>query len=283
MSNATVYCSAASVSLDVLAEAITWAFEGYFYPMRLSGQLLARRVRIEQIDLHASSVLLAEGRPAGVALLALRGERAWCGGFGLAPPLRGRGLAHGLCADMLERARAAGARVCQLEVLTRNRRALQTYTRAGMRPLRDLLLLEWRADPAAPSAPPHEALEPAAPEQLLQHYHALHSGRAAWQRELPSLLARTGSQALALHAPDAARPYLLFAADGQTARVLDIGVRDPAQAGPLLRALQARYAEVLCVNEPADSPLLPLYQAAGFRESDRQHELATSLDQTQLQ
>ena len=277
MSNTISFISAAAVSLDLLAAALTRTFEGYFYPMHMTGELLARRVRIEQIDLHASSVLLADGEPAGVALLAVRGERSWCGGFGVAPPFRGQGLAHRLCADMLQRARAAGARECQLEVLTRNQRALHTYARAGMRPLRDLLLLEWRAAQAGQPVPLGVEVAPAAPEQVLQHYHALHTERASWQRELPSLLARTGGYALALPSPDAVRPYILFAADARTARVVDIGARTSAQAEQLLRALQSRYAEVICFNEPADSALLPAYQASGFSESDRQHELSMEL------
>jgi GNAT superfamily N-acetyltransferase len=277
MSNAISCISAAAVSLDLLATTLTRAFEGYFYPMHMNGELLARRVRVEQIDLHASSVLLVDGEPAGAALLAVRGERSWCGGFGVAPPFRGLGLAHQLCTDMLQRARAAGARECQLEVLTRNQRALHTYTRAGMRPLRDLLLLEWRAAQAGRFAPPSVEVLSAAPEQVLQHYHALHSERASWQRELPSLLARTGSHALVLPSSDAAWPYILFAADTQTARVVDIGAHTPDQAEQLLRALQVSYAEVVCVNEPADGSLLPAYYASGFSESDRQHELLMEL------
>jgi hypothetical protein len=41
----------------------------------------------------------------------------------------------------------------------------------------------------------------------------------------------------------------------------------------LLAALQTRYARLISVNEPAESVLTPAFEAAGFIEADRQHEL----------
>jgi hypothetical protein len=57
------------------------------------------------------------------------------------------------------------------------------------------------------------------------------------------------------------------------ARVEDIGAHNVEQAAMLLAALQARYVRLVSVNEPTDSALTPAFEAAGFTEADRQHEL----------
>ncbi|GAB4210603.1 MAG: hypothetical protein OHK0022_43920 [Roseiflexaceae bacterium] len=273
------FAPASHFSLDALADLLTRSFEGYFYTILMDGLMLARRVRTEQLDLHASTVLLVNEEPAGLALVGLRGVQSWCGGFGVAAAFRGRGLAGQLCEAMLRRAREDGAKTMTLEVLTRNTRALKTYQRAGMRIWRDLLLLRWRADPgeylAAPDGPPIEAIDAG---QALAHYAALHGQPAPWQRDLATLLCRGAVWGLALPDP-VARPYLLYAADAQGARIVDVGVRQPEQAARLIGALQESHTEVLCFNEPDNSPLLPVYLERGFTETDRQHELEIELTQ----
>ncbi|HEU4321831.1 MAG TPA: GNAT family N-acetyltransferase [Roseiflexaceae bacterium] len=271
------FVPASQLSLDGLAALLTRSFEGYFYTILMDSVMLSRRIRTEQLDLHASTALLVDGEPAGLGLVGIRGDRSWCGGFGVAAAFRGRGLAGQLCEAMLRRAREDGAKTMTLEVLTRNTRALRTYQRAGMRISRDLLLLRWQADPgqylAAPDGPPIEAIDA---ERALAQYVALHSERAPWQRDLPTLLSRGGIWGLAL--PDPAEPpYLLYTADAGGARILDIGARRPEQAARLLGALQESHAEVLCINEPANSSLLPVYLQRGFVETDRQHELEIEL------
>src|SRR5262245_28206210 len=112
MSEKLSFAAASSFSLDALGDIFTRSFEDYFYPGTTNAAALAARVRTEQIDLHHSLVLRLADAPAGLALLGLRGDRAWCGGFGVMLPYRGRGLAHHLAAAMLDQARNAGARAC---------------------------------------------------------------------------------------------------------------------------------------------------------------------------
>jgi GNAT superfamily N-acetyltransferase len=138
------FLPASSFTLDALADIFTRSFEEYFYRGTTTAEILAQRVRVEQIDLRRSLVMLLGDEPAGQALIALRGDRAWCGGFGVMLSLRGRGLSHQLAAAMLEQARQSGARRFSLEALTRNERAIKTYTRVGLRTRRDLQILEWR-------------------------------------------------------------------------------------------------------------------------------------------
>jgi hypothetical protein len=47
---------------------------------------------------------------------------------------------------------------------------------------------------------------------------------------------------------------------------------------PLLVALQEKYARITCGNEPAESPTVAAFVAAGFRETWRRYEMTIELD-----
>jgi RimJ/RimL family protein N-acetyltransferase len=301
MSEKPIFLPASAFSLDALGDIFTRSFENYYYPGVTTAAVLAARVRTEQLDLHRSLVMRLGDDVAGIVLLGLRSDRAWCGGFGVTLPFRGRGLAHELATAMLDQARQAGARGCGLEVLTRNQRAIKTYARAGFQPLRDLQVLEWRR----PQEPPEfgvqgedqqtmgqvqkklrqqeddnlqSSIAQRHPTSLLAHFAALHPAPAAWQRDLPALLVRGGMDGLALMEEERLRAYaLLTPTPDRGARIEDVGADDVERAATLLLALQARYARLISVNEPVDSALTPAFEAAGFIEVDRQHELWVDL------
>jgi GNAT superfamily N-acetyltransferase len=297
MPETPAFLPASTFSLDALGDIFTRSFENYFYPGTTTAAVLATRARIEQLDLHRSLVLRLGDELAGIALLGLRGDRAWCGGFGVTLPFRGRGLSHELAAAMLDQARQASARGCALEVLTRNQPAIKTYARAGFKLVRDLQVLEWRRSQESPEpsveAEEHKIVRQANtqlyqqadeqlqtplvqlhPTALLAYFTALHPAPAAWQRDLPALLARGGMHGLAWMDGARLRAYaLLTLTPDSGARVEDIGADDVEQAALLLAALQARYTRLISVNEPVDSALTPAFEAAGFIEADRQHEL----------
>lgn len=269
------FVPASTFSLETFADIFTRSFEGYFYPGITTAPILALRTRVEQIDLQRSLVMLVGEEPAGQALLALRAERAWCGGFGVAANFRGRGLSHPLAAAIIDQARQANATAFQLEVLTRNEKAVKTYTRAGLAIRRDLHVFEWRSDGAA--LPADTALEEASPAELLAHYGRLHPVQAAWQRSLPSLLVRGGMRGLALRQGGELRGYVLYSGGAEAGRIEDLGATDADAAAAVLRGLQGRFPRLLSINEPADSPLTPAFAACGFNESDRQHEMHLAL------
>jgi RimJ/RimL family protein N-acetyltransferase len=268
--------SASGLSLEVLAELFTRSFEAYYYPGITSAHTLARRVATEQIDLLRSVVLRVDGEPAGVALLARRGERLWCGGFGITMAYRGRGLAYRLAEAMVAEAREAGAEGLTLEVLTRNSAALKVYERAGMQITRRLLIVAWRPDDArgGVEAPPLEAADPA--ELVLCHFAALHPAPAAWQREPATLLALPELRGLALREGGETVAYALVQGE-ESLRLQDFAARDEPTARRLIAALQADSRAITSVNEPAASPLTPAFLRSGFVVADEQHELALAL------
>lgn len=270
------FAPAVSLSLEALAELFTRSFEAYFYPGVTTAAILARRVAVESIDLLHSPVLLVAGEPAGIALLARRGARAWCGGFGIVAAQRGRGYAHAMAAELLRVAREAGAGTLTLEVLTRNTPALRVYEAAGLRITRRLLVLAWRRGDEEP--PPLTPLAELPPDALtLSHFAAMHPAPAAWQREPAALLVAPGLRGMALEEGGAVAAYALVSGDETGLRIGDLGARDEPAARRLLAALQARAAGLTSINEPAESPLTAAFLRAGFVVADEQHELTIAL------
>ncbi len=275
MAETIAFTPASALSLEALADLFTRSFEAYFYPGVTTPQVLARRVVTENIDLLRSAVLLADGEPAGVALLARRAQQAWCGGLGVVMDRRGRGMARQLTAEMIRQAREGGARTLTLEVLTRNSAALRVYEAAGMAITRRLLVLAWRLDAEQPPEGP--TLGAADPEALVMgHFAAFHPARAAWQRAPAALLSQPDLRGLTLHQGGALAAYALVTGD-DALRLIDLGARDEPSARQLILGLQACASSITSINEPADSALTPAFLRAGFVVADEQHELRLEL------
>ncbi|NTU81501.1 MAG: GNAT family N-acetyltransferase [Chloroflexales bacterium] len=270
------FTPASAYSLDALADLFTRSFEAYFYPGVTTPQVLARRVVTENIDLLRSVVLLVDGEPSGVALLARRAQQAWCGGLGVIRDRRGGGLSHHLVAEMIRQAREAGAERLTLEVLTRNIAALRVYERAGLEVTRRLLVLVWRLDNEVP--PDGTPLEIADPEALVMgHFAAFHPVQAAWQRAPAALLSQPDLRGLTLCEGGEIVAYTLVTGDDDALRLIDLGARDERAARHLILALQARAGSITSVNEPANSCLTPAFMRVGFVVADEQHELTMAL------
>lgn len=268
---------ATTVSLDAFADLFKRSFDGYFYPNNTTAAVMARRIRTEQIDLARTLILLVDDEPAGQAALALRDQRAWCGGFGIVPAFRGRGLAHHLADAMVAQARETGARSLQLEVLTRNVAAFTVYQRVGLQPKRDLLIMSWTASPTDQTKNADPMLETVSPQVVIDAYPPRVNVGAAWQRELATLLARTDLLGKTLATPGGQAAVVIAEAPDNSASIAELRASSVEAAIAIVRALQGQYRTLVCVNEPADSPWLAAYQAAGFAETDRQHEMRLAL------
>jgi GNAT superfamily N-acetyltransferase len=271
--------SAASVSLEEFAAALTAAFSGYHFPLSLDAAGLARKVRFEQIDLQQSLFAREGAEAVGVAALAIRGWAGWVAGFGVVPVRRGQGVGRSLMAALLERARACGLRRLSLEVLAQNAAARRLYEGAGMRVARELLLLERAgvavADSGAPGSSP---LRDAAPAELLPHFARLHRVAPAWQRDLPSLL--TG-RSRGLYLGEKARPeaYALLSEGPNGNFLSDLAAPDAERASELCAALGsvAVAGTLKVINEPEQSLFAGPLLAHGFVETGRQHEMVMEL------
>lgn len=263
---------ASSFSLEEYADIFTRSFAGYFYPATQTVQDMAARVRIESIDLHRSVVLMVGDEPAGEATMAIRGDRAWCGGFGIAPEFRGKGYAKPLFAEFLAQAQQAGIKHLTLEALTQNERALKTYTGAGMKIVRETHLFEW-LHPAPDKV--DAAMWPAADMQMVtENFHRLHEFVPVWARDLPGMMLRAGLRQIKFETDDHVVAYALLSGSGGEVRIVDFAVDDIFVAVSLLQILQMSSTKITCIDEPEGSLTAQAFNMAAFRKFDSQYELA---------
>jgi hypothetical protein len=249
-------------------------------PLTLDALRLARKARVEQCDLHHSLLAYEGDRHAGMAVLAIRGDSGWCGGFGVVPELRGRGVGRLLMGALLESARAARLRRLSLEVLAENVAARRLYEGAGMRVARDMFVLERGAvegGEGAAEGGAGGALEEAPRPELLSHFERLHAVAPAWQRDLPTLLSGR-SRGLRLGGRERPRAYVLFTEplDGYT-YLTDLAAEDADAARELSAGLSRVGGALRVINEPEQSPFVAPLVENGFAASHRQHEMEIEL------
>lgn len=140
-----------AIAPDALAALMDAAYSDYHLPMHVDAAAMRFMIRSFDLDLAESRVAIENDEPVAVALLGLRGERAWIGGMGVVPAARRRGLGDSLMHAVTECARSRGARELWLEVLTQNVRAIPLYERLGFRHVRRLDVVRLVAPPAAPA------------------------------------------------------------------------------------------------------------------------------------
>jgi GNAT superfamily N-acetyltransferase len=123
-------------SFAELAELFTRGYEGYIVPMHVDEPTLRYMVETWDIDLSRSRV----APNAGLANLAVRGDRSWIGGIGVVPEQRRSGVGRALMEALLELAPP----MVILEVIEANEPAIRLYESLGFEKTR--VLEVWRVE-----------------------------------------------------------------------------------------------------------------------------------------
>jgi hypothetical protein len=239
---------------------------------------MARKTRLEHLDLQHSLLAYDGQELAGMALLGFRGEVAWVGGFGIVEKYRGRGRAHELMSALIAEARACRMRLLTLEVLQQNHAAVRLYERAGMHIARELLIFERTGEGATATLPHVTPLREEAPSELLRHFHRLHLQPPAWQRDLAALLAANVLRGFYLGERDSPLAYALIGEPrGGMTYIVDLAALEIEQADALCEGLRHVEGPLRIINEPATSIFHKPLLAHGFVETERQHEMIMAL------
>jgi len=183
------YRSADQLDNAELASAFNRSFEHYFVPMNQTAESFAAMTAINDVHLDHSIVAYSgDGALAGIAMLAIRGDRGWVGGIGLVPEQRGKGSSKALLRRLLSEVRRASLHSVLLEVLKVNVSAQALYLGAGFRVLRPVDIFIGTLDAAAVSAaqhtPPGEIRSISLTQAVALH-DQMEPVAATWQRELP--------------------------------------------------------------------------------------------------
>lgn len=264
--------AASEFDIATLARLYTRTFEGYVVAVTITPEMLETWIRVEDLRLDLSPVLCVGDTPVGFATVGLRGEHAYCRGFGIVPEFRGQGLANELSQEIVERARSVHASDMVLGVLIDNTKAVKSYRASGFEPVRELHSVEWKGEHAKVSSP---AADVAAIESAcaLAQYETLHSVHAVWNRDLPSLEKMRGLQGLAILENNVPLAYVLYRADAGKVEIVDLTSPRTADGQKLLRALQGKFDWIVCYNEPESSTAHAAFRACDFRVTQRRYEM----------
>ncbi len=270
----TTLTTAAELSVGDLAELFNRAYEGYEVPMHIDAGAMAFMEETFDLSPADSRVAWRDGRGIGVAVLGLRGERAWVGGMGVVREARRSGVGEQLMHALITAARDAGAKRLGLEVLEHNTGAQRLYEKLGFRRWRRLEVWLWetaasgRAGTATAGAPREAHARIVAARRALE----------PWQRADESL-ARLDvlSPALrALSTPGGDAVYRVI--DGR-ASVLQLHATSETSAGVLLDTMRTRTGvqAVRYLNVPDDDLVAGALRARGAVCSVAQFEMALDL------
>ncbi len=285
------------VAADSVAPSVVWrafldGFRDYVVPIEIDEAPFAAMLAAEHVDLSASSVALdSTGDPIGMCLLAIRDRDGWCGGLGVAPSGRRRGLGRRLMARTIGVARARGLDRIRLECIDGNDAARDLYLGLGFGVLRRLDLFDGAAGivPGVDvSFPVRDVPVPAALWAGFAEYHAI---RRPWQHDLPSLRLTVPVDSVGGigKGVDPSRPeaYLLYRfpeVSSQKLAIVDAGVLDShprpvAALESLLLGCAKRHPRLpfRAPNIPDDDPLNLALRSVGVPVTMTQSEMELDL------
>ena len=271
------------VPREISARVLNLAYANYYLPVHATPEQLGLIESYYDIDMARSLVARVGDQWIGIALLALRGDRAWISGVGVAPGWRRRGVARALVDGLLAAACQAGARHVTLEVIAQNTPASALYTSRGFRITRELLTWE-RAGDADPLPVPRERLARTPVERLLNYHDIWHQERPAWQHEAASLTRMLRSLVgYRLDCRGSPMAYCIVSGGNGTVTLMDVGLgattEHPAPGLTLLQALAHLYEghALAAMNIPADDALNPVLARLRFLVVLRQQEMVLDL------
>jgi ribosomal protein S18 acetylase RimI-like enzyme len=250
-----------------LAAIFTAGYEGYFTPITLDEAAFRFMVTTFDDDLDASRVLLVDGEPAGICKLAIRADRGWIGGLGVAAAHRGNGLGEALMREVIDVAGARGLREVWLEVLTPNVPAIALYEKLGFVTIRDVEVwtLEGRVSQ-------QNDVRPVPLEQARARIARERRQREPWQRADESVAHYEAVEAL-----ESDRGTILFKRSGERASLLQGVAADERGARELIEGVPAEATALHWLNGPEGDPFNAAIASLGGTRAWTQHEMKLGL------
>jgi len=271
---------ATELALPALADLFNRAYEGYEVPLHVDEGAVAFMYEAFDLSPERSRIAWRDDRPIGLAMLAVRGTRAWVGGMGVAAEARRAGVGEQLMRALLDSAREAGVKRVQLEVLEPNARARLLYEKLGFRTFRRLEVWQWDA-PASVPAVPVEACDPRAARPRVA---AARRAPEPWQRE-DATVDRLDVSTPALRAVRTSRGdagdagVAIYRVTDGRASVLQLAAASERAAGALLDAIRGRAGVTVLryLNVPDDDPAVAALRSRGATPTAAQFEMALEL------
>jgi ribosomal protein S18 acetylase RimI-like enzyme len=134
--------SLSDFGLESTAALLNRGFAGYLVNISFTASRIEQMVKVDSLDLAASRVVLHDGAPVGIGLIARREPTIRLAGMAIVPEARNKGLGRAFIDLLLAAARSRGDQQMVLEVIEQNEPAIRLYEGAGFRKVRRLLGFE---------------------------------------------------------------------------------------------------------------------------------------------
>ena len=130
---------ASDFTIPQLADLMTRSFEGYFVPVNITDVILLTMLRRDGVDLTASRVILKDGEPSGLALIARRGWTSRLAAMGIVSTARNGGTGTWAMEQLIAEAQTRGEKEMLLEVIEQNTAGVKLYEKVGFTKVRRLV------------------------------------------------------------------------------------------------------------------------------------------------
>ncbi|MCC6271363.1 MAG: GNAT family N-acetyltransferase [Microbacteriaceae bacterium] len=131
--------SASEFTIPQLADLMTRSFEGYFVPVNITDVILLTMLRRDGVDLTSSRVIMKEGEPSGLALIARRGWTSRLAAMGIVSTARNGGTGTWAMQQLIAEAQTRGEKEMLLEVIEQNTAGVKLYEKVGFTKVRRLV------------------------------------------------------------------------------------------------------------------------------------------------
>ncbi len=126
-------------TIPQLADLMTRSFEGYFVPVNITDVILLTMLRRDGVDLASSRVILKDGEPSGLALIARRGWTSRLAAMGIVSTARNGGTGTWAMGQLIAEAQTRGEKEMLLEVIEQNTAGVKLYEKVGFTKIRRLV------------------------------------------------------------------------------------------------------------------------------------------------
>lgn len=258
---------ASNYPIPELVHFLNQGFEGYLIPIQFNHITFLNILRKDGIDLTTSRVLLIDGEPCGIALLARRGWTSRLAAMGISNGRRSQGAGSWFMEKLIGEARERGDREMELEVIEQNETALKLYRKSGFEPVRRLLGFVRQAK-LGEHRDELEEIDLRALGRLISHYGLPDlpwqlSGESIAQMTPPARALRMGQTYAAISNPSAEQVVVWSVLVEPEARGRGLGTR-------LLERLLAASPTARTWHAPAIFPeeFQKVFRRAGFEQEN---------------
>lgn len=270
------------VSLVQLLETFNASFAGYFVPLQLTPEQLENKLTAEQFDPSLSVGAFHQGQLVGFILhgagIIAGKKKVYNAGTGVIPAYRGNQLTQKMYRYILPLLKKENVSTLQLEVITQNEAAIQSYIHAGYAITRKLVCYRGQIGASVKNT--------GATIQELHHYdwstlQQFWDFTPSWQNDMPVIENQKSSNRLyGAFVGDALAGYIIVNPPAKRIQQLAVhpGYRRQGIASALLHHAGNETGTISIINvDDSSIAAKALLQGAGLHHFIEQYEMHLKL------